>query len=226
MRRRIEQFATVRRMLIALRFAVDAALQPFVQVDAPALALEHLRVIDGTGAPPREDQTLFIAAGKLVASAPAGAQRLDLTGRTVFPGLVGMHDHLFYPMGGGIFGEMARSFPRLYLAAGVTTIRTAGSLEPYADLEVKKQIDAGKEAGPKIFLTAPYLEGAASPFTQLAHLRGPDDARATVDYWADRGVTSFKGYNYLTRAELGAAIEQAHKRGLKLTAHLCSVGFT
>ena len=98
-------------MLLFL-LAIDAALQPFVKVDARAVVLEHVRVIDGTGAAPREDQSLAIVDGKLAAQAPAGAQRLDMTGRTVFPGLVGMHDHLFYPMGGGVFGEMARSFPR------------------------------------------------------------------------------------------------------------------
>ena len=56
----------------------------------------------------------------------ADAQVLDLHGYSVIPGLVGMHDHMFYPMGNGIFGEMAYSFPRLYLAGGVTTIRTTG----------------------------------------------------------------------------------------------------
>src|SRR5438128_11030162 len=134
-------------MFLALLLAVDAALQPFVKVEAAALALEHVRVIDGPGARPREDQTRFIAGGKVVAQAPAGAQRIDLTGRTVMPGLVGMHDHLFYPMGGPMLGEMAYTFPRLYLAAGVTTIRTAGSIEPYTDLEIKKTIDAGKAPG-------------------------------------------------------------------------------
>src|SRR5438128_9995644 len=213
-------------MLLAVLLAVDAALQPFVKVEAAALALEHVRIIDGTGAPPREDQTLFIAGGKLVAQVPAGAQRIDLTGRTVMPGLVGMHDHLFYPMGGAIFGEMAYSFPRLYLAAGVTTIRTAGSVEPYTDLEIKKAIDAGKAPGPSIWISGPYLEGQGSFAVQMHALRDPDDARKFVNFWADQGATSFKAYNTLTRAELGAAIETAHKRGLKVTAHLCSIGFT
>src|SRR5919206_5316017 len=125
-------------MIVALVLAVGAALQPYVKVEAPALVLEHVRVIDGTGAAPREDQTIAIVEGRIAAQAPAGAKRLDLAGRTVMPGLVGMHDHLFYPMGGAIFGEMAYSFPRLYLAAGVTTIRTTGSIEPYTDLEVKR----------------------------------------------------------------------------------------
>jgi imidazolonepropionase-like amidohydrolase len=213
-------------MLIALLLAVDAALQPFVKVDARAVVLEHVRVIDGTGAPPREDQTLFIVEGKIASQAPPDALRLDLTGRTVMPGLVGMHDHLFYPMGERIFGEMAYSFPRLYLAAGVTTIRTAGSVEPYTDIELKKLIDAGKVPGPTVFLTGPYLEGKGSFAVQMHALKGPDDARDFVNFWADQGATSFKAYNTLTRAELGTAIRAAHKRGLKVTAHLCSIGFT
>ncbi len=213
-------------MPIALLLAVDAALQPFVKVDAPAVALEHVRVIDGTGAPPREDQTLYVAGGKIVEKAPPGAQRLDLSGRTVMPGLVGMHDHLFYPMGGAIFGEMAYSFPRLYLAAGVTTIRTAGSIEPYTDIEIKKAIDSGKAPGPTIFVSGPYLEGNGSFAVQMHALRGPDDARRFVDYWADQGATSFKAYNMLSRAELSAAIDAAHERHLKVTGHLCSIGFT
>src|SRR5437660_11225494 len=145
-------------MLIALLLAVEAALKPYVKYDGAALALEHVRVIDGTGAAAREDQTVYIVSGKIAAAAPAGAQRIDLRGHTVFPGLVGMHDHLFYPAGGAIFHEMPRSFPVLYLAAGVTTIRTTGSIEPYTDLEVKKEIDSGKRAGPKLHVPGPSLE--------------------------------------------------------------------
>ena len=213
-------------MILALLLAIDAALQPFVRVEVRSLVLEHVRVIDGTGAPPREDQSIAIVDGKLAAQPAAGAERLDLSGRTVMPGLVGMHDHLFYPMGGGIFGEMGYSFPRLYLAAGVTTIRTAGSIEPYTDLEIKHAIDAGKAPGPKIWASGPYLEGPGSFAVQMHALRDPADARAFVNFWADQGATSFKAYNTLSRAELSAAIEAAHKRGLKVTAHLCSIGFT
>ena len=46
-----------------------------------------------------------------------------------------------------------------------------------------------------------------------------------VDYWADQGATSFKAYMHITRAELRAAVEEAHRRGLKITGHLCSVTF-
>jgi hypothetical protein len=136
-----------------------------------------------------------------------------------------MHDHMFYPMGNGVFGEMAYSFPRLYLAGGVTTIRTTGALEPYTDLELKKSIDAGDTPGPKMHVTGPYLEGKGSWAIQMHQLTGPEDATRTVNFWLDQGVDNFKAYMFINRAELGAAIVAAHKRGAKVTGHLCAVNF-
>jgi imidazolonepropionase-like amidohydrolase len=208
--------------------------QQFIRVEAPIVILRHVRVIDGTGAAAREDQTITIADGKIKSIQtgndlilPPNAKVLDLYGYTVLPGLVGMHDHMFFPMGGNppMYSNMGFSFPRLYLALGVTTIRTTGSVQPYADLEIKKLIDAGRMIGPKMFITAPYLEGVGS-FTPVMHtLSGADDARRMVNYWADQGATSFKAYMNITRDELRAAVEEAHKRGLKVTGHLCSVTY-
>ena len=208
--------------------------QQFVRVEAPAVALTHIRVIDGTGAAPLEDQTIVISDGKIESISPAAtarvppsAQILDLKGYTVLPGLVGMHDHMFFPMGGSppMYSNMGSSFPRLYLANGVTTIRTTGSIAPDTDLEIKGLIDSGRMIGPKMHITGPYLEGRGS-FTPVMHsLTGPDDARRMVNFWADQGATSFKAYMNITRDELRAAVEEAHKRGLKVTGHLCSIGY-
>jgi imidazolonepropionase-like amidohydrolase len=206
----------------------------FIRVEAPAVALTHVRVIDGTGAAPREDQTIVVAGGKIVsveassaAKVPANAQVLDLAGYTVLPGLVGMHNHMFFPMGGSppMYSNMGASFPRLYLALGVTTIRTTGSVAPYTDLEIKRLIDSGRMTGPKMHVTAPYLEGAGAFTPVMRQLAGPEDARRMVNYWADAGATSFKAYMNITRAELRAVVEEAHKRGLKVTGHLCSIGY-
>ncbi|HEX6625258.1 MAG TPA: amidohydrolase family protein [Pyrinomonadaceae bacterium] len=220
--------------LVITSFAQAPDSRQFIRVEAPTVALAHVRVIDGTGAAPLEDRTIVISGGKIqsieasaAAKAPAGAQVLDLAGYTVLPGLVGMHNHLFFPMGGSppMYSNMGGSFPRLYLALGVTTIRTTGSVAPYTDLEIKRLIDAGRMIGPKMHVTAPYLEGAGAFTPVMRQLTGPDDARRMVNYWADAGATSFKAYMNITRDELRAVVEEAHKRGLKVTGHLCSVGY-
>ena len=208
--------------------------QQFIRTEAPLIALTHVRVIDGTGAAAKDDQTIVISEGKIqsvepsaTAKIPANAQTMDLNGYTVMPGLVGMHDHMFFPMGGSppMYSNMGSSFPRLYLANGVTTIRTTGSVAPYTDIEIKKLIDAGRMIGPKMHITGPYLEGKGS-FTPVMHtLADANDARKLVNYWADQGATSFKAYMNITRDQLRAAVEEAHKRGLKVTGHLCSIGY-
>src|SRR5437764_13818230 len=172
--------------------------QQFIRVESNVVALTNVRVIDGTGAPAMEDQSILIVDGKITEIHPSsavfvkeGIKVLDLSGYTVLPGLVGMHDHMFFPMGGNppMYSDMGTSFPRLYLALGVTTIRTTGSVAPYTDLEIKKLIDTGRIVGPKMHVTAPYLEGAGA-FTPVMHqLTGPDDARKMVNFWADQGAT-------------------------------------
>jgi imidazolonepropionase-like amidohydrolase len=227
----------------AQRPELSKTVQELVRVRAPKVVLTHVRIIDGTGKPAVEDQNVVIEDGKITAvqngadvAAADGATVLDLHGHTVIPGIVGMHNHLFYVARPNLDSrrhfddplmvpQMTFSAPRLYLAGGVTTMRTTGSVETYADLNLKRDIDVGKLPGPHIDVTGPYLEGSQSYFIQMPHLIGPDDARQTVEYWADRGVTSFKAYMNITRAELKAAIDAAHQRGIKVTGHLCSVTY-
>jgi imidazolonepropionase-like amidohydrolase len=235
-------------LLLSIRMQAQSpelskTVQEFVRVRGPKIFLTHVRIIDGTGAPAVEDQNVVIEAGKIAVvekgsdvAVTAGTTVLDLHGYTVIPGLVGMHNHLFYiarpnldsqrhfdnPV---LIPQMTFSAPRLYLAGGVTTMRTTGSVETYADLNLKHDIDASRLPGPHIDVTGPYLEGSQSYFIQMPHLTTPEDARQTVEYWAERGVTSFKAYMNITRAELKAGIDAAHKRGLKVTGHLCSVTY-
>ncbi|HEV8407538.1 MAG TPA: amidohydrolase family protein, partial [Sphingomicrobium sp.] len=219
-----------------------SALQHFISVPTGRIALTHARVIDGTGAAPLEDATILIDGPKITAvegasaAIPPAYRIIDLKGASVLPGIVGMHNHMFYiarpnidasghfedPL---VVPQMTFSAPRLYLANGVTTMRTTGSVEPYADLNVKSEIDSGTMVGPHMDVTGPYLEGSGSYFIQMHQITSPDDARRTVAFWADQGATSFKAYMNITRAELKAAIDEAHRRHFKITGHLCSVTY-
>jgi len=220
--------------LLASLSVAHADPKDWIAYEQPVIALTHATVVDGTGAAPKVDQTLVIDKGRIAALGPAastripaGATVIDAHGKTLLPGLVMMHEHLFYTtrLRPYYITAMPYSFPPLYLAGGETTIRTTGSVAPYVDLNVRDDIDAGKRIGPDIDVTGPYLNGEGGFTEDLARLKDPADATRTVNYWAEQGVTSFKAYMQITRAELKAAIDAAHTHHDKVTGHLCSVTF-
>jgi imidazolonepropionase-like amidohydrolase len=202
----------------------------WVSVDAPVVALTHVQVVDGTGSPPAQDQTIIISGDKITAvgpsgsvPVPAGSKVMNLTGHTVIPGIVGLHDHTNYTTSVRVV-QLNSSAPRLYLASGVTTIRTTGGSSPYSEINLKRSIERGMIPGPRMYVTGPHLSG--EPVIRGMHqLLTQEAARRTVDYWAEEGASWLKFYTTPTREVMGAAIEQAHKRGLKVTGHLCSIGF-
>jgi imidazolonepropionase-like amidohydrolase len=210
------------------------SVKSFVTADAPVILIRNVRVIPGDGGPAIEGQSILIRDGRIEKigaglKAPRKAQIVDGEGMTAMPGLVMLHEHLFYPVERGQSGLWAAvqpvAFPRLYLASGLTTIRTAGAMEPVNELQIKRAIEEGRMAGPDIDVTGPYLEGPGSWLTQAEPVETAEEARRIVNFWADQGATSFKAYNYVSREVLGAAADEAHKRGLKITGHLCSVTF-
>lgn len=203
----------------------------FISVQAPVVALTHVRIVDGTGALPRDDQTIVIRDGNIAeagaaasTTVPPGATTIDATGKTVIPGLVMMHEHLYYTTGPGVYGQLGASFSRLYLAGGVTTMRTAGNVNGIMDINLARRIAAGELPGPAVDATAPYVNGP-NTFLQMHAVTTADEARRHVAYWADQGATSLKAYMQISRAALKAAIDEGHRRGMKTTGHLCSVTF-
>jgi imidazolonepropionase-like amidohydrolase len=207
------------------------AMRQLITHDAPVVAITNVRVIDGTGAPARDAQTVVIEDGRISAVGPAastrppsGAQVIDGSGHTLIPGLIGLHDHLYYTAAGGRSAQLTFSAPRLYLGSGVTTVRTTGSRAPYAEINLKAEVERNRMPGPRIHITAPYITGGSGNNT-MTLLDSPEQARRFVAYWAQEGATWLKSYTNIRRAELKAAIDEAHRHGIKVTGHLCSVSF-
>lgn len=213
--------------------ALAPQARQYVSVSDSVVALTNVTVIDGTGSAPRAGQTIVIRGGKIAqvgssgsVRAPAGARVMDLAGHTVIPGLIGMHDHLFYTAAGGRAAQMSYTGPRLYLASGVTTIRTTGGRSPYAEINTRDAINGGRVPGPRVHLTAPYITGGPEGTAgSMAQVNTPEAARRFVAYWAQEGATWIKAYTDIRAEDLKAAIDEAHKRGIKVTGHLCSVSF-
>ena len=202
----------------------------YVSVAEPAFAITSVTVIDGTGAPATPNQTVVVKDGVISevgdireVTIPDGATVIDGSGHTLMPGMIGLHNHTFY-MTSKRSIQLNYTAPRLYLASGVTTIRTTGSNAPYAEINLHSAIQNGDVPGPYIYVTGPYMTGG-SGMSSMTRLEGPEDARRLVKYWAEEGVTWFKAYTQISREELAAAIDEAHKHGVKVTAHLCSVTY-
>lgn len=207
-------------------------VQQYVSVPDSVVAITHVRVVDGTGAAARDDQTIVLRGGRIAAVGPAastavprGARVVDGAGKTVIPGIVGLHNHSWYSTSGRAV-QSNWSSPRLYLGSGVTTIRTTGSMSPYAELNLKQNIDAGRAVGPRMHITGPYIDDRSGT-SNVGMMDVPDaeTARRVVRYWGEEGATWIKAYTTINREALGAAIDEAHKHGMKVTAHLCSVSF-
>ncbi|MEO7539032.1 MAG: amidohydrolase, partial [Pyrinomonadaceae bacterium] len=212
-------------------------VKKYIDYETPVIVMKNALLIDGRGNAAKAGQTVIVINGKIKwvgddarAVVPPSAQMIDLNGKTLMPGLVMLHEHMYisahsisprYPH----VRQVPMTFPRLYLAGGATTIRTCRNVEPYSDFRIKKDIDLGRSPGPSIELTAPYIEGSGSMFPQMNELKGAEDTVSFVNYWADQGATSFKAYMGVDKPILEAAIDTAHKRHLKVTAHLCAVTY-
>ena len=218
-------------LLQAQRPTLSENVRKYVSSDSSLVAITGVTIIDGRGTPAVRSQTVVIRDGRIAevgpvgkVKAPAGALVVDGTGMTLIPGIVGMHDHMFYTAAGGVGVTMSFTGPRLYLASGVTSVRTTGTRSPYADINLKHAVDSGLVPGPRIHVTTPYLTGPEGGGS-MSVASEPEQARRFVAYWAAEGATWVKFYTDISRASMKAAIDEAHKQGMKATGHLCSVTF-
>ncbi len=206
---------------------LSVEVAPYVSINTEKILLTGALIYTGDGSPPLNDYSILIEGSRITAlgpnedlAAPRGALVIKLSGKTIMPGIVGMHNHTHMP---GVT-LMNYTAPRLYLAGGVTTIATAGSADPIGELQIAKAIAAGNAPGPRIFPSAPYITGPGGN-GPMQKLKGEAEARAFVNSWADKGVRWFKLYRHTDPQIAKVVIDQAHRRGLKVTGHLCSITY-
>lgn len=194
---------------------------------SPMVVILGVTVIDGTGSAPAHDMAVVIEGDRIRAVAradgfvpAADALLIDGRGKTVIPGLVGMHDHTHVP-GDTFTGDVAAD---LWLAGGVTTVMTAGSASPQEEIALAAKIADGSRSGPQIVPSAPYVTGPGGngPMEKPADAEA---ARTFVREWHGKGVTWFKIYRHIEPTIARAIIDEAHRLGAKVTGHLCSLTF-
>ncbi|WP_298761704.1 amidohydrolase family protein [uncultured Psychroserpens sp.] len=234
----IKSILTIALLLIVNKLnsqEFSSQVQRFITVNDSSYAITNVTVIDGTGNATKTNQTIIVNNNKIEAIGNSndiklfgGIKTIDGSNKTIIPGLIMLHEHMFYtkPFENWFsVGQMTFTFPRLYLAGGVTTMRTGGSIQPQTDLNVMKWINEGKMTGPNMFVTGPFIEREGPKVPELGFINNAEEVAFLVNYWADKGVTSFKVYNNITKEDLEICVTEAHKRGLKVTGHLCSLTY-
>ncbi|MFT3932595.1 MAG: amidohydrolase family protein [Chitinophagaceae bacterium] len=207
----------------------------FIQYRQGNIVITDVKVIDGTGSPAKEHQWVLIENDRIAAigksteiKIPEGATIIDGKGKTIIPGLVMLHEHFYYTSLLESFfniSQLPYTFPRMYLAAGVTTARTAGSIEPQTDLNIKRLIAEGKMTGPEFDVTAPYIERPGFDIPALNTIKDTAEAAASVAFWSAKGCTSYKMYMHATKEDLAVVVREAHRRGQKVTGHIGAITY-
>jgi imidazolonepropionase-like amidohydrolase len=171
-------------------------------------------VIDGTGKAPIQDATVVTSDGKIVAvgpskdvKIPAGAQRIDVTGKYIIPGLWDMHAHY----------EQVEWGP-IYLAAGVTTVRDVGNEYDFIT-QVRDAVNSGKALGPHMLL-AGIVDGDGPYSIGVTRVNSPADAQKWVTRYHDSGFQQMKIYSSVKPDNVKAICADAHKVGMTVTGHI------
>ena len=223
-------------VFLFLGYSIAGYTQPkskFVIYAQTEIVLQNARVVDVVKGIVLEGHSVMISNGKIIGiektgklSVPKAAKVIDLTGKTILPGLVMLHEHMTYNNGAAVWQFHPVSFPKLFLAAGVTTLRTAGAENPMYDLNLKRQIDSGFLIGPGMFVTGPMFNDVSGGFLGDFIISNYEDGRKATAFWGEQGCTSFKVYSDISPEALRGVIDEAHARGLMVTGHLGKMSCT
>ena len=178
------------------------------------IALEGATLIDGAGGAPKQDVLIVIRNGHIEAIArvneipvPRGAERINLAGKTVIPGLVDAHAHV------------ERWAAGRYIAWGVTTVRDLhGSTDSV--IALRNDMNLGSIVGPRMFTAGAMIDGVPPTYPNATGIRTPDEARRAVDQHAVAGADYLKVYTKITPNLLRPLIDEAEKLRLPVAAHL------
>jgi len=178
------------------------------------IALEGATLIDGAGGAPKEDAVILIRNGHIEAVArvneiqiPKGAERINLVGKTVIPGLIDAHAH-----------AERWSAPR-YLAWGVTTVRDLHGANDSA-FALKNDLNLGSIVGPRMFTAGAMIDGVPPTYATATGVATATEARRAVDQRAVAGADYLKIYTKITPALLRPLMDEARTLRLPVAAHL------
>ncbi len=197
------------------RLAELARLSKSVRpVASGTIALTGATLVDGTGRDAVRDAVVVTSRGRIVAAGPRasvaipdGAQRIDVTGATIIPGLWDMHAHV-----------MQVDWAPQYLATGVTTVRDMGNEIPF-ELALRNQLRSGRAIGPRLLL-AGLVDGPGPDAFGAVTAATPDEARAVARRYHDLGFEQLKLYDLLSPPVVGALTAEAHRLGMTVTGHV------
>ena len=178
------------------------------------IALEGATLIDGVGGPPKEDALILIRNGHIEAVArvneipiPKGAERIDLVGKTVIPGLIDAHAHV------------ERWAAQRYLAWGVTTVRDVHSATD-SGVALKNELNLGSIVGPRMFTSGAMIDGTPATYPNATGVANASEARHAADQRRLAGADYIKVYTRITPTLLRALADEARGLQLPIAAHL------
>ncbi|MAQ76520.1 MAG: amidohydrolase [Aquimarina sp.] len=192
------------------------------------LLLKNVSFIDGTGTSLKRNYSILIKNGifdTIVSTSDlnnlkTNTKIIDLDGKTIIPGIIGMHNHLHIPQ----FPNIGRIASKLYLASGVTTIQTCGATNPEDEISLARRIEKGEEIGPEIIPSGPFITGSGGNRNMIIP-KNRKHLRDTMQYYINQGIRWFKVYRNIEPEDLEYVIDIAHDKDCKIRGHLCSVTF-
>lgn len=209
--------AHLRPLPLVLALTTAVAMAASARQTARDVAIDNVRIIDGTGTDPIENGRIVIKGDRIArigtaasVAVPAGAERVDLSGRTIIPGLIDLHFHI-------------ENDPRLalrQLSHGITAFRDPGQWDEKF-VELRRMIAEDGLPGPRIFTTGPHIDGERPAYpADSVVARDADEARRHAETSVKRGATALKIYFRLPFASAKAVIDVCNANRIPCTAHL------